>query len=278
MRKLSFVTKERLYRFSTIYERMALFQFLTKYANPKDIKEALEYFDVRLDTRYKCDGRYASVLSYKDENKRIRDVEVAIIDPHNGLILQSGDSRALVQRTEKQNSNSDYASYVSGYKCWSIAAQLAKGYSLQRQDTLFGLDKALEGSYYKKNYIVNETIDAVKMKAIFPYSTWVAIGKKNLLLNKDIAKVFQGRPVRLFTNIDDTQEKTLKIACILLEQGAKVEIGKYSNLPNLNTVGIDDSLNQPKVTISSLVFNLMDLGYSRDKIASLLRIEEYIPF
>lgn len=95
-------------------------------------------------------------------------------------------------------------------------------------------------------------------------------------MRKNIARVFEGRSVRLFTNIDDAQEKTFKMACILLEQGAKVEIEKYTSLPNLNTVRIDNSIN--KVTISTLLLNLLDLGYSRDTIASLLRIEEYMPY
>ncbi len=283
MQKLSFVPKERIYRFSTNYKKMALFHFLSKYIDSQEIKQAFKYFDVRIDTRYMCEGKYASVIPYKDETGKIRDVEVAIIDPHTGLLLEEGDPRAMMQQTKRQNRNSDYFSCPSGKKCWSIANELAKGYSLQRQDTLFGLDKVSE---YSQNQIhmVSSADDAIKMKAIFPFATWVAIGKKDLLLNADMGSVFRGKRVRIYRDIDDTDQRILKMEYALLKYGAKVEIDSY--LCNMNSVRLyafefdylDKSEEPEMLSISTIALNFLGSGCSRDIIASCLQIEQCIPF
>lgn len=283
MQKLSFVPKERIYRFSTNHKKMALFHFLSKYVDSKEIKQAFKYFDVRIDTRYKCEGKFASVIPYKDETGKIRDVEVAIIDPHTGLLLGDGDPRAMMQQTKRQNRNSDYFSCPSGNKCWSIANELAKGYSLQRQDTLFGLDKVSEYSH-NQIHMVSSADDAIKMKAIFPFATWVAIGKKDLQLNADIARVFRGRRVRLYRDIDDTDQRILKMKYALLKHGAKVEIDSY--LCNVNSTRLyafefdylDKSEEPEMLSISTIALNFLGSGCSRDIIASCLQIEQCIPF
>jgi len=283
MQKLSFVTKERIYRFSTNYRKMALFHFLSKYVDSQEIKQAFKYFDVRIDTRYMCEGKYASVIPYKDETGKIRDVEVMIIDPNTGFLLQDGDPRAMIQQTKRQNRNSDYFSCPSGNKCWSIANELAKGYSLQRQDTLFGLDKVSE---YGCNQIhmVSSADDAIKMKAIFPFTTWVAIGKKDLRLNADMGRVFRERKVRLYRNIDDTDQRILKMEYALQKHGANVEIDTYLchwNSTRLYAFEFDflDQSEEPEtMSISTIALNFLKSGSSRDMIASMLQIEQCIPF
>lgn len=283
MQKLSFVPKERIYRFSTNYKKMALFHFLSKYVDSQEIKQAFKYFNVRIDTRYMCEGKYASVIPYKDETGKIRDVEVMIIDPKTGSLLQDGDPRAMIQQTKRQNRNSDYFSCPSGNKCWSIANELAKGYSLQRQDTLFGLDKVSEYGH-NQIHMVSSADDAIKMKAIFPFATWVAIGKKNLSLNADMGRVFRGKRVRLYRNIDDTDQRILKMEYALLKLGAKVEIDSYLCVVNSTRLYafefdyLDKSEEQEMLSISTIALSFLESGSSRDIIASMLQIEQCIPF
>lgn len=286
MKKISFIPKERIDRFSTDNKETALAYFLSRYMQQKQIERVLKYFDTRTDIRYICDGKFASIIPYKDEVGNIRDVKVIIIDPNTGDALGYGDTRSMAQQTKKQNRKSGYYLHSPDCKSWSVADELSKGYDFQRHSTLFGLDKAfLSENNFKEIYIVNKVSDVIKMTAILPFTIWIAVEDEKDLLDPSIATLFEGRKVRFCPEID-TNQRILKMACSLIKNGAKVRIENYSTLPNLHRVISDvfDSnfFNQPKepsmVTISTLVLDLLKLGVSHDYIATLLDIEQCTPY
>lgn len=194
-----------------------------------------------------------------------------IIDPHSGLVLQDGDFRAMFQTTKRQHKNSEYFSQPNGCKCWSIAVKLAKGYDLQRQTTLFGLNKAFEPKNRKKTiHIVKRAIDAIALTAIFPSTVWVATGGKNSLLNSNVANALRGRKVKLYPQVG-TYENALKIGNALSDSGVKVETSSVIE-------NSDFEWKKKGATIGDCVLSLLWNGYTYKAIASYLHLEECLPF
>lgn len=158
-------------------------------------------------------------------------------------------------------------------------ADMNESDSLKQQDSLIGLEKALllENSH-KTICIVPWLSDALVMKAIDPSSVWIATNWEKTLLNNSVGESLCRRNVRFYPHADGNQS-VLRTVCSLSKQGAKVAIENYRNFPNLSDVTssvfdqnfFGSSNTEEYVTIGALALNLLELGYSLDNIASLLK-------
>lgn len=224
-----FISKERVYKFPNKdedYEQMALAQYLYKFFDRYLVNKALHSFDIRVDTRYKKNGYYGSVIPIKDCNGKMRDVMMMLFDSETGKIVKNGEL-AYSQKTSKQNSNLAYEINCIGDKCCSMREELSKGYEFIYKGSLFGMEKIND---FESVGICNNPINAIFMSLLCPDRVWIATISEHSffsVFNPIYINEFQGKEILVYPKSSENGEVE-KIEADYLQFGLKVEIPSYA--------------------------------------------------
>lgn len=269
---MNFITRERIRRFSNQdFTLMSLASFLYIFFNKTAVDKVLLYFGIRLDTRYVCDGKFASIIPFVDVNGKMRDVWMMLFHPRNGTVLQDGDERAMVQSSMKQNKNAQYYCQSLNVKQWSLAHELSQGYDFDNDmPTLINMDKL---NQHKHVYVLNSVVDALVMTLLCPEYGWMAIAPDkdfSILLHPNIAQNLRWKRVRLypqFGSYDEAKKVEYQLSCM----GINVKTDSLVEQ-------VDFEWKREGSTIAKIALNMLSEGFSPQDVISYLGFMDNAPF
>lgn len=270
MQKMTFITRERLYRFlNQCFISMGLGSYLRLFFDRESVDRALNYFEIGIDTRRMCDGKFASVVPFKDELGKIRDAWMMLFDPKNGTVLQDGDERAMVQNTKKQNQNLPYLCQIHGIKQCSLAYELSQGYDFcNDMPTLMGMNKV-----NKRIHVLNNVVDVIVMTILCPEYGWVAIAPDQdmtILLHPNITKGLRWKRVILYPQLG-SYEEVKKVEYQLSRMGINVKTDSFVEQA-------DFEWKREGSSIATIALNMLSEGFSPQDVISYMGFMDNEPF
>lgn len=267
---MNFITRERVYRFSKEdYSCTTWALFLYRYFPKEQVDVILNEFDIRIDTRFLYKGGYGVILPFKNAENRIRDVRMMLTNPATGRIVKgNGDDSIYIQKTSKQFSHAAYevCPFLDCY--FSIGAELAKGYTLKKIPTPFGLNRVVGA---KEICIVTSPIDAVIMSIIYPYATWIASGYEgkfsvNLYHPYNVRDLQEQRvPITLFPEYSNLGEAH-QIADYLIEKGVQAKVYQQTDI-----LGSWDYVGDRR-SVATIALKMLELQFSYSDVLIALKL------